>query len=149
MAGTRVDPSCSIARSLSVIGQPWTMLILREAFFDVTRFVDFRARLGIAPDVLTDRLNTLVEAGVMRREPYRERGERTRDAYLLTPAGRELHTVLLALQQWGDEHVPHPASPSMLRRSRIDGRPVHVGYVDDAGRVLDDADVEVVRSTAA
>jgi DNA-binding HxlR family transcriptional regulator len=133
----RTDLSCSIARGLSVIGQPWTILILREAFLGVTRFAEFRGKLGIAPDMLTDRLGTLVEAGVLSREPYQEPGERARDAYVLTPAGRDLLVVLASIQQWADDHLPHEASPTMLRRTHY-GRPVRVGFVDDYGHEVND-----------
>jgi DNA-binding HxlR family transcriptional regulator len=128
------DASCSIERSLGVLGERWTFLILREAFFGATRFAEFRDRLGIAPDVLTDRLTALVEYGVMEREPYQEPGARSRFAYRLTPAGRELRVVLSALQQWGDEHLPRPEGPSLLRRVAGTDRPVHVGYIGPDGR---------------
>ena len=78
----------------------------------------------MAPDILSDRLATLVEYGVMAREPYREPGARSRFAYRLTAAGRELQVVLSALQQWGDEHLPRPEGPSMLRRVRGTDGPV-------------------------
>jgi DNA-binding HxlR family transcriptional regulator len=100
------EPNCSIARSLEVLGERWTFLVLREALSGATRFAQFREALGIAPDVLTDRLSTLVEYGVLAREPYQEPGRRSRFAYRLTTAGRELLVVLGALQQWGDEHLP-------------------------------------------
>ena len=100
------DDACSIARTLGAVGERWTLLILREASLGATRFAEFRDRLGVAPDVLSDRLATLVTYGVMAREPYREPGARSRSAYQLTPAGRELQVVLSALQQWGDEHLP-------------------------------------------
>jgi DNA-binding HxlR family transcriptional regulator len=138
------EPVCSIQRSLGVLGERWTFLILREAFFGVTRFSDFRDRLGVAPDVLTDRLNTLTEAGVLTREPYQEPGRRARYAYRLTPAGRELQVVLGSLQQWGDEHLPPPGGPTVARRARGTGRPLHVGFVDDQGREVALADVEFV-----
>ena len=138
------ESSCSIARSLGVLGERWTFLILREAFLGATRFAEFRDRLGVAPDVLSERLATLVEYGVMEREPYREPGARSRSAYRLTPAGRELQVVLSALQQWGDEHLPRPEGPSMLRRVRGTERPVRVGYVDERGREIQPADVAVI-----
>ena len=138
------ESSCSIARSLGVLGERWTFLILREAFLGATRFAEFRDRLGVAPDVLSERLATLVEYGVMEREPYREPGARSRSAYRLTPAGRELQVVLSALQQWGDEHLPRPEGPRMLRRVRGTDRPVHVGYVDGSGREVQPADVAVI-----
>src|ERR1700733_853902 len=84
-AETPPELMCSIARSLCVLGERWTFLILREAFFGVTRFSEFRDRLGVAPDVLTERLNTLTGAGVLPREPYQEPGRRARYAYQLTP----------------------------------------------------------------
>jgi DNA-binding HxlR family transcriptional regulator len=127
------DCSCSIERTLGVLGERWTFLILREAFFGVTRFADFRDRLGVAPDVLTDRLATLVEYGVMDRVPYQEPGTRSRFGYQLTPAGRELQVVLSSLQQWGDQHLPRDEGPSMLRRVAGTDRPVHVGYIDPDG----------------
>jgi DNA-binding HxlR family transcriptional regulator len=139
------DSRCSIARTLGVLGERWTFLILREAFLGATRFAEFRARLGIAPDVLSDRLSTLTEYGVLRREPYQEPGERSRFAYRLTEAGQELQVILGALQQWGDEHLPHPGGPSMLRRrGGTGGAPLHVGYIDDDGREVTLPDVRMI-----
>jgi DNA-binding HxlR family transcriptional regulator len=143
MAKLPEDP-CSIARTLGVVGERWTILILREAFFGVSRFAEFRDRLGVAPDVLSDRLATLVEFGVMSREPYREPGARSRFAYRLTPAGRELQVVLSALQQWGDEYLPRPEGPTMLRRVRGTDCPVRVGYLDEQGQEVPLADVTVI-----
>jgi DNA-binding HxlR family transcriptional regulator len=135
---------CSIARSLCVLGERWTFLILREAFSGVTRFSEFRDRLGIAPDVLTDRLATLTEAGVLTREPYQEPGRRGRYAYQLTPAGQGLRVVLGSLQQWGDQYLPPPGGPTVVRRARDTGAALHVGYVDDRGREVALDDVEFV-----
>ena len=142
-AGKVPDSTCSIARSLGVLGERWTFLILREAFLGATRFAEFRDRLGVAPDVLSDRLGTLVEFGVLAREPYREPGARSRFAYRLTPSGRELHVVLGALQQWGDEHEPHRDGPSMERRSAA-GASLHVGLLDDADRPVRTGDLAFV-----
>jgi DNA-binding HxlR family transcriptional regulator len=142
------DASCSIERSLGVLGERWTFLILREAFFGATRFAEFRDRLGIAPDVLTDRLTTLVEYGVMEREPYQEPGARSRFAYRMTPSGRELQVVLAALQQWGDKHLPRPEGPSMLRRVAGTDRPVHIGYIDPGGQEVSPDGVAVIPAYA-
>ena len=142
--GKDLDPTCSIARSLGVLGERWTFLILREAFLGATKFAEFRDRLGVAPDVLSDRLSTLVEYGVMEREPYQEPGARPRFAYRLTPAGTELRVVLSALQQWGDNYLPRPEGPSVLRRIRGTDLPVHVGYVDDQGTEIAPADVAMI-----
>jgi DNA-binding HxlR family transcriptional regulator len=124
--------TCSIARSLEVLGERWTFLILREALSGTSRFADFRAALGVAPDVLTDRLATLVAAGVLEKRPYREPGARARDSYHLTRAGHELQIALGALQQWGDDHRPYDPGPTVVRRS-ADGRPLHVAFVDEDG----------------
>jgi DNA-binding HxlR family transcriptional regulator len=95
------DMNCSIARSLEEIGEWWTLLIVRDAFFGVTRFEEFQERLGIARNILTKRLDTLVDAGVMERRPYDE--SRGRHDYVLTKKGRDLWPVLVTLRQWGDK----------------------------------------------
>lgn len=143
-----LDPYCSIARSLGVLGERWTFLVLREALWGVARFAQFRQRLGVAPDVLAERLGTLVEFGVLARRPYQEAGSRAREEYHLTAAGRELLVVLGALQQWGDDHLSRPEGPSVVRRHRSSGRPLHVGFVDEHGREVDLADV-VMEPTAS
>jgi DNA-binding HxlR family transcriptional regulator len=143
-----VQSSCSIARSLGVLGERWTILILREALSGTTRFADFRTALGIAADVLGDRLATLVDAGVMVREPYQEPGRRSRFAYHLTDAGRELELVLGSLQQWGDRYLPRPQGPTAQRRAVPTDRPVHVAFVDDGGREVPPAEVAAVRTSA-
>jgi DNA-binding HxlR family transcriptional regulator len=117
------DDPCAIARSLGVLGERWTLLILREASRGADRFSQFREALGVAPDVLAERLGTLVAYGVMEKVPYQEPGERARASYRLTPPGEELAVVLAALQQWGDEHLPWPDGPSILRRTKDRGQP--------------------------
>ena len=149
MARSKVlDPNCSIARSLGVLGERWTFLILREAMDGVTRFAQFRDALGIAPDVLTDRLTTLVDYGVMSRAPYQEPGSRSRYAYTLTPAGEELHVALGLLQQWGDTYLPRPDGPTIERRTRKNNRAVHVGFIDDRGREVAANEVAAIRTSA-
>ncbi|MEU4408554.1 helix-turn-helix domain-containing protein [Streptosporangium sp. NPDC023963] len=138
------EPRCSVARSLQVLGERWTLLIVRDALAGLTRFADFRDSLGIASDLLTSRLNALVEAGVMERRPYREPGARVRHSYHLTPAGQELVTVLASLQQWGDVNRPHEEGPSMWSRSRSTGRTVRVTFVDDEGTPVPREDVDLV-----
>jgi DNA-binding HxlR family transcriptional regulator len=95
--------NCSIARSLEVIGEWWTLLILRDAFLGITRFEAFQERLGIARNILAKRLDTLVEAGVLERRPYDEARERY--DYRLTDKGRALWPVLTTIRQWGDEWI--------------------------------------------
>jgi DNA-binding HxlR family transcriptional regulator len=95
--------SCSIARSLEVIGEWWTLLILREAFFGITRFEEFQERLGIARNVLATRLDSLVDHGVLERRCYDE--ARGRNDYVLTEKGKALWPVLTTIRQWGDKWV--------------------------------------------
>src|ERR1700739_4543094 len=84
--------------------------------------------------------------GVMERVAYQEPGSRSRSAYALTPSGRELSVVLSALQQWGDQHLPWPDGPSILRQVRGSDRPAHVGFVDDRGREVPASDVAMIRT---
>jgi DNA-binding HxlR family transcriptional regulator len=105
--------NCSIQRSLEIVGERWTLLVLREAFYGIRRFEDFVRALGCPRDALSARLNTLVEEGIMRREPYREPGKRARNEYRLTEKGRELFPALLALLQWGDRWTADPTGPSV------------------------------------
>jgi DNA-binding HxlR family transcriptional regulator len=93
---------CSLARTLGVVGERWTMLIVRDTFYGVRRFNDFQAHLDIPRAVLSDRLNGLVDAGILERRPDPER--RGTHVYELTPAGRELWPALYALVVWGDRH---------------------------------------------
>jgi DNA-binding HxlR family transcriptional regulator len=139
---------CSIARSLEVVGARWTLLIMRDALAGRTRFAEFRDSLGIAPDVLSERLTTLVEHGVMTKEPYQEPGSRQRFSYHLTPAGRDLLVVVGALQQWGDEHLPREEGPTMERRSRTDNALLHVGFIDPNGNEVDLKEVDLVKTAA-
>jgi DNA-binding HxlR family transcriptional regulator len=136
---------CSIARSLEVLGHKWSLLIVREATLrGRTRFADFRAALGIAPDVLTDRLARLVDAGILGRRPYREEGERERVEYVLTDTGAALLPVLAAITAWGDEHRPSGFGPAALYLDRRTGEPVRLAFVDPEGREVAPDEVEVV-----
>ncbi|HEY0400603.1 MAG TPA: helix-turn-helix domain-containing protein, partial [Blastococcus sp.] len=88
---------CSVAGTLAVVGEKWSLLVLREAFFGVRRFADFQRVLGVPKAVLSDRLATLVEQGILRRVPYQAEGERQRQEYRLTTKGRDLYPTLVAL----------------------------------------------------
>lgn len=142
---TAVDARCSIARTLEVVGQKWTLLVVREALLGATRYAEFRSRLGIAPDVLADRLTTLVEHGILERRPYRDEGEREREEYVLTGAGRDLMPVLTAMLQWGDAHRPTGDDPAGRSVQRESGRPVRLTYVSEDGRELGADEVQLVR----
>jgi DNA-binding HxlR family transcriptional regulator len=97
------NESCSVAATLSVVGDPWTLLILRDAFFGVRRFDDWQSRLGVARNVLAARLKGLVREGVLETRLYSEHPPRK--DYVLTRKGRDLLPVILALKAWGDTHV--------------------------------------------
>jgi DNA-binding HxlR family transcriptional regulator len=103
---------CSIARTLEVIGDRWTMLIIRNVFLGMRRFDDFQNDLGIARNVLSDRLARLVDEGILERHPYRQRPERFE--YRLTEKGIDLWPVMVSLMKWGDRHAPEEAGPPTL-----------------------------------
>jgi DNA-binding HxlR family transcriptional regulator len=133
---------CSVARTLELVGERWTLLVIRDAFLGRRRFEEFQESLGIARNVLADRLAKLVESGIFERVQYQERPERFE--YRLTPKGRDLRLTLAALMQWGDEHVS-PKPPRRLRR-KSDATPVRVALVGVDGAPVDVADVENVAS---
>ena len=103
---------CSIARSLEVVGERWTMLILRDALLGMTRFEEFQDDLGIATNTLTNRLKLLCDEQVLERVPDPDRPGRPK--YVLTDKGRELGPALILLMKWGDRHYPTPKGPPRL-----------------------------------
>ena len=136
---------CSVAGTLSVVGEKWSLLVLREAFFGVRRFADFQRVLGAPRAVLTDRLATLVEQGILRREPYQAEGERQRHEYRLTQKGIDLYPTLVALMQWGDEYLAD-GPPSLQLTHKDCGAAVHLELRCEAGHAVDGArDVRPVR----
>jgi DNA-binding HxlR family transcriptional regulator len=117
---------CSIARSLELLGERWTLLVLREVFHGVRRFDDMQSRLHAPRQVLSARLGQLVELGLLRRDPYREPGQRTRYEYRLTAKGRDLFPILVALLAWGDRHAPPPGGPAVALQHRECGADVEL-----------------------
>jgi DNA-binding HxlR family transcriptional regulator len=101
--------NCSIARALEVVGEWWTLLVIREAFRGVRRFDGFVERLGIAPNILTTRLRRLIEHGILVERPYQDRPLRVE--YRLTDKGRDLYAVVVALMQWGDHWYAQEGPP--------------------------------------
>jgi DNA-binding HxlR family transcriptional regulator len=104
--------NCSVAQCLEVVGEWWSMLIIRDAFLGVRRFDDFQSRLGISRNILNVRLSTLVEAGVLQRVPYQERP--LRHEYRLTDKGRDLWPVLTTMREWGDKWAAPNGAPLEL-----------------------------------
>ena len=108
--------SCSIASTLELVGERWTLLIIREVMLGVHRFDEFQADLGIARNVLQGRLERLVGGGILERRRYQEHPER--HGYHLTEAGRDLWPVIVSLMQWGDTHAPRPGGPPVRLEHR-------------------------------
>jgi len=108
--------ACSVARTVSVIGDRWTLMVLRECFLRVRRFEAFQERLGITRPVLAERLAKLVSAGVLERTRYHERPPRYE--YRLTPKGLDLYPVIMAIVHWGDVHMAEAGARPMLHRHK-------------------------------
>ena len=114
---------CSIGRTLELIGDRWSLLILREiSFYDVTRFEQLRSSLDISRAVLSERLDGLVGHGLLERVPYHPPGERIRHEYRLTGAGAELFPILVAIMHWGDKHRNEAAAPIELTHAGCGAR---------------------------
>ncbi|HEY1345249.1 MAG TPA: helix-turn-helix domain-containing protein [Streptosporangiaceae bacterium] len=128
--------NCTIGATIGIIGERWTFLVLREVFNGVRRFDDMQRRTGAPRQVLSDRLARLVERGLLRKVPYQERGQRSRQEYRLTEAGLDLYPVLVALMQWGDRHAAGPAGPPALLTHRDCGEPVRLELTCAAGHGL-------------
>ena len=113
------EEPCSIARTVAVIGDRWTLLILRDCFLQIRRFDDFEARLNITRHILADRLKKLVECGVLRKVPYRERP--VRYEYRLTQKGLDLYPVLISIVHWGDTYTAGKQGRPLLHQHLICG----------------------------
>ncbi len=127
---------CSVARTLETIGDRWTMLIIRNAFLGMRRFDDFQRDLGIARNVLSDRLARLVDDGILERRAYQSRPERFE--YRLTQKGLDLWPVLVSLMKWGDRHAPEEAGPPTLILHRGCGGEIDARFVcSECGELVD------------
>ena len=143
MARKRFDDSnCSVARALNEVGDWWSLLIVLQAMYGTRRFVDFQKELGIARNILCDRLERLVSNEVLRKVDVGEHGSRFE--YRLTDKGRDLFPVVIALRQWGDKWNPSPDGQALDLRDRASGRPIGTMQVQDAdGQPLTIRDVFV------
>ena len=136
------DISCSIAQTLEVIGEWWTPLILRDLFLGVTRFDQFQERLGIARNVLTTRLNHLVDHGVVEKVAYQDNPPRY--DYRLTEKGKDLWLVLSTLREWGDRWAAPDGPPTVLRHKTCDHATHVVPTCSHCGEQLQRRDVRIV-----
>lgn len=116
--------NCSVQRTLEIIGEKWTILVLREVFNGVRRFDQIRDHTGMSDAVLSARLRRLTSEGILLAATYREPGQRSRKEYRLTEKGLDLHPVLIALLQWGDRHRSDPAGPAVVFSHRGCAAPV-------------------------
>lgn len=133
--------NCSLARALAVVGDRWTLLVLREAFLKTRRFEDFQLRLGIARRVLTERLAGLVENGVLEKVAYQQRP--VRHEYRLTDKGLALYPVILSLVHWGDAHLGDGNGPPVIHRHKACGHDFRsVLTCSECGEALGARDVE-------
>jgi DNA-binding HxlR family transcriptional regulator len=129
------DMNCSVAQCLEVVGEWWSMLIVRDAFLGVRRFDDFQARLGISRNILNDRLRKLVDNGVLERVPYQDNPPRAE--YRLTEKGRDLWNVLTAMRQWGDRWAAPAGAPLKMRHTTCGHVAKAVAVCSHCGERLD------------
>lgn len=134
---------CNLSKSFELIGDRWTLLILRSALYGLRRFDDFQADLDVPRSVLSNRLAGLVESGLMERKEYREDGQRARDEYPLTAMGQALGLPFMAMSGWGDRWLGDGVSPLTLR-SKSTGQRLSVALVDERGKPAKKTDVEIV-----
>ena len=113
------EQRCSVARSVAVIGDRWTLMLLRDCFLGIRRFEDFERRLGISRSIIADRLKFLTDEGVLRREAYQARP--VRHDYRLTDKGLALHPVMMAIVHWGDVHYAGDDGPPLIHRHKACG----------------------------
>jgi DNA-binding HxlR family transcriptional regulator len=134
--------NCTIARAMEILGERWTVVVMREVFTGVRRFDDMRVRTGIPRQVLTNRLAMLVDTGILRREPYQEPGARARHEYRPTAMGLDLYPMLVAVGEWGDRHLADPEGPPLRMVHRDCEAQVHAELHCAAGhRLTDNRDV--------
>ncbi|MFF1443168.1 winged helix-turn-helix transcriptional regulator [Streptomyces sp. NPDC058295] len=151
LADTGSDPrlnrdtsNCSIARTLEVVGEKWTLLILREVWYGSSRFSDFERVLGCPRNLLATRLRMLVDEGILVTETYKEPGSRSRPKYVITPKGMDLVPAVMGLLQWGDRYRADPEGPAMLTRHRGCGAHVHTQIRCSEGHPVQADDVESI-----
>ena len=137
------DVTCSVAQCLDVVGEWWSLLIVRDAFLGVTRFDDFQARLGISRNILAQRLNRLVEHEVLKRVPYSDHPPRSE--YRLTPKGHDLWHVVMAMRQWGDRWAAPNGPPLQTRHTACGHVVTAVPTCSHCGEPLDARSVTAIR----
>jgi DNA-binding HxlR family transcriptional regulator len=132
-----------MARAIAVVGDRWSILILREAYYGTRRFDEFEYYIGVAPNILSNRLKRFVDAGIMRRVPLLEHSARSE--YVLTDKGRDFFPAYLALKRWGDDWLAEPGGPQVVFRDRAAGLEIeYPKLLAASGKPLRLQDVEIV-----
>ena len=133
---------------MEVVGDRWSVLLLREAFYGTKRFDDFQYYLGIAPNILSARLKKFVDRGIMTRVPLPEHSGR--HEYVLTKKGRDLFPTYLALKKWGDDWLAEPGGPQVVFKDRASGRQIeYPTLLSASGKPLRFEDIEIVAGSGA
>jgi DNA-binding HxlR family transcriptional regulator len=142
------NKECSMARAMDVVGDRWTILILREAYYGVTRFDEFEYYVGVAPNILSNRLKKLVDAGMMTRVPLPEHSGRF--CYVLTEKAGDFFPAYLALKKWGDDWLAEPEGPQVVFCDRKAGHAIiYPKFLNASGKPLRLEDVEVIPGAGA
>lgn len=134
---------CHLAKTIEMIGDRWTLLILRSAMFGVRRFDDFQTELNIPRTVLSGRLKKLCAAELIEKKGYKQPGKRTRPEYVLTRKGQTLQPALIALTQWGDDWLAPDAAPPISFTHVGTRKAVRAGFVDTDGQVVEPGDMRI------
>jgi DNA-binding HxlR family transcriptional regulator len=139
---------CSVARAMNIVGDRWSILLLREAYYGVKRFDEFGYYVGIAPNILSTRLKKLVDGGVLAKVPLAEHAGRYE--YVLTEKGRDFFPAYLALKKWGDDWLAGPEGPQVIFNDRSDGNEIEYPKLLSArGKKLRVEDIEIVPGPGA
>lgn len=139
---------CSVVRAMEAVGDRWSILLLREAYYGVKRFDEFQYYIGIAPNILSARLKKLVAAGVMTRVPLAEHAGRYE--YVLTERGRDFFPTYLALKKWGDDWLAEPTGPQVVFHDRSSGQEIEYPQLLTAsGKPLNLEDIAIVAGSGA
>jgi DNA-binding HxlR family transcriptional regulator len=142
------NKECSVARAMEIVGDRWSILLLREAYYGVRRFDEFEYYIGIAPNILSSRLKKLVDGGIMARVPSTERAGRYE--YVLTEKGKDFFPAYLAIKKWGDDWLAEPAGPQVVFNDRSSGEEINYPKLLTAhGKPLRVEDVEIVAGAGA
>jgi DNA-binding HxlR family transcriptional regulator len=143
------EPRCQVIRTLDIVGEKWSLLIVRDALRGRTRYSEFRESLGVPTDILSARLASLVDSGILEKRAYRETGSRERASYHLTEAGRGLQVVIAAMLQWNDRFDPAAEGPGSIVVDLDDGAPLDLAFITPDGRVVSTDDVAIAPATGS